>query len=359
MRHRLAPLAALAAATLAAGCGDDAEEPSLPPLVWTFVPIDGSVCSDGSPTGIGIERGVGDSPNLLVFLDGGGACWETLTCFTFGTAKPGPFGEAQLAARIRDERAGSVLDRAAPGNPYRDFTFVFVPYCTGDVHAGDRAQDYLGAPRRWLHKGRVNLANAFAHLPGALETPSKVVVAGASAGGFGSMLAFDMAKRAWPSAKAYLVDDSGPPLANVPTATRLAWNAAWDLGTAVTAVCGTACESSLAPLIPALAAKYPADRFALLSSTQDEVIRGFFGDPLTLSLMPGPTFEAALRALAAAIEDDTPATPPGETHAFVVAGTTHPMLDRPGQFASQGTPLFEWLRQQVEDDPAWAAKLPP
>ncbi len=355
---RLARLLPLAVLLAAAACGHDERAP-LAPLTWTWVPIEGAVCGDGSPTGIGIERGPGISPNVLVFLDGGGACWEYLTCFQLQTASPGPFGAPQLDARIHAARAGSVLDRAAPGNPYKDFTFVFVPYCTGDVHAGDRSQDYLGAPRRWHHKGRVNLSKAFEALPGRLEAPAKVVVSGASAGGFGSLIAFDLAKAAWPAAKGYLVDDSGPPLGNVPEVTRLAWDAAWDLGGALDAVCGAACASSLAPLIPALAAKHPTDRFALLSSTRDDVIRGFFADPFALAVMPEATFEAGLRDLAAAIEDDTPDVPPGETHAFLVTGRTHPMLDRPGSFSSEGVTLFEWLRRQVEDDPAWARAVPP
>jgi hypothetical protein len=356
--RRALPLAVL---LLSAACGGDDDDGGvrLTPLVWTWVPVAGSVCGDGSPTGIGIEPGPGTSPNVLVFLDGGGACWEYLTCFQLKTASAGPFGAVQLDARIRDQRAGSVLDRSAAGNPYKDFTFVFVPYCTGDVHAGDRSQDYFGAPRRWYHKGRVNLSNAFEVLPTALAAPPKVVVSGASAGGFGSLVAFDLAKAAWPGATAYLVDDSGPPLANIPSATRLAWNAAWDLGTAMTGVCGAPCADSLAPIIPALAAKHPTDRFALLSSTRDDVIRGFFFNPVDLAQMPEATFEAALRGLAAAIEDDTPESPPGETHAFVVAGRTHPMLDRPGEFSSEGVALFEWLRRMVEDEADWASAIPP
>ena len=89
------------------------------------------------------------------------------------------------------------------------------------------------------------------------------------------------------------------------------------------------------------------------------MIRTFFTDPKTLQPMAPAVFEASLRELAVAIEDDSPETPPGETHAFVVSGTTHPMLDRPGSFTSQGVTLLEWLRRQVEDAPAWAAAIPP
>jgi hypothetical protein len=359
-------LALGALAALALACGSDDGDRAAPPLVWTWVPLEGAVCSDGSPTGIGIERGPGPSPNVLVFLDGGGACWDTLTCFPPAgipqLATTGPFGAADLEETIRVRRPGSVLDRSAPGNPYRDFTFVFVPYCTGDVHSGATVQRYPFSPRPWHHNGRVNVSKAFEHLATALEPPAKVVVSGASAGGFGSLLAFKKAKAAWPAAKGYLVDDSGPPLASIPTTTVAAWVAAWDLGTVVADVCGTDCATfppTLANVLPRLAKDHPTDRFALLSSTQDEVIRTFFGDVASLSPMAPQVFEASLRDLAAHIEDDTPATPPGETHAFLVRGTTHPMLDRPGAFVSEGTPLLDWLRQQVEDDPAWSARIPP
>lgn len=338
---------------------------TFPPLTWTWVPIEGSVCSDGSPTGIGIEVGPGASPDVVVFLDGGGACWEYYSCWVYpDAASSGPFGEAEFKTQIAG-RAGTVLDRTLPGNPYADATFVFVPYCTGDVHSGATVKTYWPATQAWHHNGRVNVSNAFAFLAAALDPPAKVVVSGSSAGGFGSLNAFKRAKAAWPGAKGYLVDDSGPPLAAIPASTIDGWYASWDLEPVIADVCGAACANprSLAPAIPALAAAYPTDRFALLSSTRDAVIRAFFGDLdlTTLSLQPMDpvVFEASLRQLAAAMEDDTPATPPGETHAFVVTGTTHPMLHRPADFTSQGVPLLEWLRRQVEDDPAWSAAIPP
>ena len=259
---------------------------------------------------------------------------------------------------------GSIFDRAAPGNPYKDYTFVFVPYCTGDVHAGATTQTYPPATQAWHHNGRVNVSKAFEYLQGALDAPAKVVVSGASAGGFGSMLAFTKAKAAWPSAKAYLVNDSGPPLPVIPDVTKDAWVAAWDLGTVVADVCGADCFTvavppriKLDPILPKLARDHPADRFALLESTQDQTIRTFFGTFTTtfpfVTAMDAQTFQTSLLGYVAAIDVATP--PPGETHAFVVPGPSHTMLGSPATFTSQGVPLFEWLRRQVEDDPAWGA----
>src|SRR5512132_4366275 len=130
-------LAVLAALAGLAACGGGNDQPSLPPLTWTWVPIQGSVCNDDSPTGIGVQKGPGTTPNVLVFLDGGGACWDYTTCWVARLATTGPFGAAEFDARIRASVPGSIFDRAAPGNPYKDFSFVFVPYCTGDVHSGD------------------------------------------------------------------------------------------------------------------------------------------------------------------------------------------------------------------------------
>lgn len=356
---------------LAAACGSD-DEPSLPRLEWTWVPVAGTACSDGSETGMGIERGPGPSPDVLVFLMGGGACWDALTCFPpLGLpqiATPGPYGADQLAADIRTRRPGSILDRELPGNPYKDFTFVFVPYCTGDVHAGDAVRSYPGAPRAWHHRGRANLQLDFARLPAEVEAPARVVVSGSSAGGFGALLAFDLAKTSWPAAKGYLVDDSGPPLDEIPPLTVAAWLAQWELGDTLVDVCGgleegLACAQDLGSIFPVLGARYPEDRLALLSSTQDEVMRFFFGTfvaaPPFVTAMAPETFEQGVRALAGRIEDDTPANGAGETHAFVVTGTTHPMLDRPASFSSQGVGLLPWLGQMLADDPAWASAIPP
>ncbi len=349
-------LLALALLAFAAACGGDDKKNEVPPPTWTWVPTSGSECSDGSQTGIGVQRGPGTSPNLIVFLNGGGACWDAFTCYTLHSATTGPYGAAELDRDVRAIPPGSIFDRTAPGNPYKDYTFVFVPYCTGDVHAGDAVQTYTGAPagQSWHHKGRVNLQKALDYLAANLPAPPKLVVSGSSAGGFGSLLAFDLASARWPSAKGYVVDDSGPPLANIPAPELAAWYASWDLAGAVTPICGpTDCApgtGDLSNVFPKLAAKHPTARMALLSSLQDGTMRSFFGG------MPAGEFENGLRALATKIED---ATDPGQTHAFVVAGTSHTMLGAPAAFTSQGVGLFEWLRRQAEDDPSWAPEIPP
>src|SRR5438270_13395269 len=55
-----------------------------PAGTWTWVDFPDSSCDDGSPTGIGVNRSDAGT-NLVVYLEGGGACWDSNTCFAFNS----------------------------------------------------------------------------------------------------------------------------------------------------------------------------------------------------------------------------------------------------------------------------------
>jgi hypothetical protein len=336
--------AVLLAAVLALACGDDPAPDRFPRNVWTWVDLPGTACSDGSPTGVAVNRGEG--PDLLLFFDGGGACWETLTCFVAGTASPGPYARAEFEQQSA-EIPGTILDRALPGNPFARHTLVFVPYCTGDVHAGDAIRSYPGAPRRWHHKGRVNVERVLDFLREGFPSPPRVVVSGASAGGFGALFSYDEVRERWPAARGYLVDDSGPPPAgfDLEPALRTAWTLAWNLDETLPAACA-GCADDFSAILPFLAARYPDDRLALLSTTQDAVMRGFF-------VLSAPAFERMVLRLARDVVLPLP-----NARTFLVPGSAHALLAAPASYSAGGVPLLEWLRREVEDDPAWTSVGP-
>jgi hypothetical protein len=331
-RLRVACLSVL----LAAGCGGG---DTAPENVWTWVDLPDARCSDGSATGVGVNSGSGDT--VVLFLDGGGACWDTLTCFRFETAAPGPFGPAQLDARLEDV-PGSILDRTLAGAPFADATLVFVPYCTGDVHMGDATQRYPDSPREWRHHGKKNLEAALAWIGANLAAPAKVVVSGASAGGFGALFAFDLVSGRWPGAKGYLLDDSGPPLVgdDFNPLLRAAWFISWRLDETLLPICPE-CARDLSELLPALARRHPTARLGLLSSREDQVIRSY------VALSPAG-FERALLQL----EAEVVAPLPGAAM-FLVPGEQHTMLGAPGTFTAGEVPLLEWIGRMVADDPGW------
>lgn len=297
-----------------------------------------STCNDGTATGIGVNlRGGKD---LLLFLNGGGACWDPVTCYALPTAAQGPFGAAQFQATRFD---GTLLDRRLPDNPFADFDLVYVPYCTGDVHAGDRSTSYVvaGKERPYHHRGRRNLEAFLRRVAATVPRPGRAVISGSSAGGFGAAFSYDLFRRYFPESRVYLLDDSGPPLIGdaIDRSLREAWYKAWQLDQTVAPLC-PGCRDDFTRWIPALLSRYPGDRYALLSSLQDGVIRGFF-------LLSAPEFEGSLLEMAHKVLDPHPSF-----RYYFVAGSKHTMLYAPP------APLLGWLRQFIGDDPAWASVKP-
>jgi hypothetical protein len=318
-----------------------------PADTWTFVPVGGSVCDDGSDTGIGVRTGASDK--LMVFFDGGGACGDYASCYQANTAKHGPFGPADLDAIVPLLTAGStVFDRTDTRNPFRDYTMVWIPYCTGDLHGGRKVQTYsLGADvRTYHHVGHDNALRALDRLTATWPTLTKLVVTGASAGGYGSTVNYADFRSRWPTAESLLLDDSGPFFARAVTPQLLQdWIISWDLLGWLTAECPD-CAGEITTLYPTLASRFPNDRMALLSSLQDKTIRAY-------NAMSGPQFEAALRATASNVLQPLP-----RFKYFFVSGDTHTMLVHPVDFTSGTTGLWTWLEQMAGGDPAWADLSP-
>jgi hypothetical protein len=291
----------------------------------------------------------GTGPDLVVFLNGGGACWDYLTCFVLELASRGPFGRAEFERLGATALHGSILDRSLPENPFRDASLVFVPYCTGDIHGGNRVVTYSGAggARAYHHVGRANLLAFLPRIAATWPAPRKLVVSGSSAGGFGAVLNYDTFRRQWPLSEAYLIDDSGPPLevGAVSQALLDAWFASWRLDEVLDPLCGAPCRAGLSPALSALVQKYPDDRIALLSSLRDTVISSYF-------LLDGSRLEAALLKLSAEVIG-----PSQNARVFLVPGDGHTMLGGPAAHV-QGAPLLTWLEQQVNGDPAWKSQQP-
>ena len=69
-------------------------------------------------------------------LQGGGACFSAETC--------GPGSETFTRNLAIGEAPdfGGIFDETNPENPLAGHSIVYVPYCTGDVHLGDRVTEY-------------------------------------------------------------------------------------------------------------------------------------------------------------------------------------------------------------------------
>jgi hypothetical protein len=141
-----------------------------------IVPGGDCECADGSEFYFFERRA--DPTKVVLFLEGGGACWDPETCaFTTEDSTTYTWNATNEDRAFR----GGIFNRANPDNPFADFTFIFVPYCTGDVHLGNVTREY--SPELTVeHNGFVNGTTALTYLVENYPDATQVVVAGASAG---------------------------------------------------------------------------------------------------------------------------------------------------------------------------------
>jgi hypothetical protein len=131
-------------------------------------------CADGSEFSFWVKQA--DPTKVMFFFQGGGACFSADTC---GFASP--TYKVTTGADDDPSRLGGIFDTTNPENPVADWSVVFVPYCTGDVHIGNAATDY-GDDLTVQHKGYVNGNAALDELVARFPDAEQVLVAGESAG---------------------------------------------------------------------------------------------------------------------------------------------------------------------------------
>lgn len=319
---------------------------SAPKGKWTWVDFPDSECDDGTPTGLGVK--ITDSPNLLVFFYGGGACWDYQSCVVDNTSVHGPFGAAQFAPLAAADPNPSIFG-ALPANPFKDYNFVFVPYCTSDVHIGDNDATYVGSGKAVTlrHRGHANLRAFLKRIGATWARPEKLVVSGSSAGGLGAIMTYDTVRAYFPASKSYLIDDSGQTLVGnaIPKAMRDAAYANWKMGAALGALCPT-CQDDWSAIVPALVQKYPDDRMALLSSANDKTMSGYYKQSETdfaLNLLNLTTYRF---------------NPTAHFRYFIPTGEAHTMLMSLPLHIQNGVQVTTFLTQMVTDDPAWKSVRP-
>lgn len=315
-----------------------------PARTWTWVPFADAFCADGSTTGLGVNPGA-PGARLVVYLMGGGACWDENTCYRVGTAFhiEGGYDAAEFAVDLPLLRRG-IFDRTDPANPFRDDGYVFVPYCTGDVHAGSNPAANHGG-RLTRHVGFRNMTAFLARVVPTFPDASRVILAGSSAGGYGALANWWQAQAAFGDLRVDLLDDSGPtlPAPYAPASLVPVWRAAWNLAAIAPPGCA-ACAADLAAVVPFYGGAFAGRRAALLSYTQDAVIAGF-------NLLSGSGFESGLDALAAEM------APYDLWRHFFVAGSGHTLLGTL-DVAEGGVTVREFVTRMVTDDPGWTSVAP-
>lgn len=163
----------------------------------------------------------GSDDRLLIYLDQGGACWDVGGCVAAAESPVPVYAQAIDRNAIRyAQNTGVLADR--DGNPFKGWSKLVVPACTGDVFWGSNDEDYYnvgmdGQPLPGIttpfitvhHRGFDNFLSALRWVGSRIDNkPRQIALAGSSAGGYGAVNGFAFVKEAWPGADSYLIADA-------------------------------------------------------------------------------------------------------------------------------------------------------
>lgn len=157
----------------------------------TFDPAggDGPICIVGTPYSVFTK--IKDPKKLLIFLQGGGACWQNFYACTPAVEEIFP-GQGNQEPPP-DPAFGIWAESGSPGafgqpNPLDDYSIVYLPYCDGSVFTGDNAvwdASFPFGPVRY-HRGLRNASAGVDVAKAMFPKARKIVVSGSSAGGVGA-----------------------------------------------------------------------------------------------------------------------------------------------------------------------------
>jgi hypothetical protein len=327
-----------------------------PAMEWTWIDVPGTQCMNDSATGFGVNLNP-DSDKLMIYLEGGGACFNAFTCS--GVAHQNGFGQNDFASFSGDYGSVGVFNRDDADNPFKDWNMVFVPYCTGDIFAGANPDGFGGRNQ----VGYTNMGHYTELLVAGFPHASDVVLTGSSAGGFGASYNYHRVAQAFGDARVTLLDDSGPALGNKYMTPCLQEQVRdiWNLDATLPQDCAECLEEGgLSKLVPYVADRYPDRNFGLITSTRDGVIRLFLGwgypnctNPQVP--MPEPAFAEGVAELR-----DVILAPHDNFRMFTIESGLHVwLLETPVSSTRVGSvSLTDWIRDMLDDAGGWDHVVP-
>jgi len=291
-RRRTALAVALAFAALPAAAGAIGIQDVVDggnTYAWQRVELPGTYCSDGSQYRFWYY----DSPtsnDMVISYEGGGACWDYATCSgqagVLGAAHPNGI-PTDYITQFEPQYVSPIINGADPGIPGRPknpiitngWDMVYMPYCTGDVHVGNRVVTYTdptGAnpPIVFRHVGYNNSVAALNFLHGRFPAINRLVVTGFSAGGVASGALYYQARRTLRPTKGFLLDDSGP-IFPAPDSTYNSRplheliKTQWNLTSLYSALPATFDQNDFGSINTMVAREFPSDQMAYTGYSSD------------------------------------------------------------------------------------------
>ena len=309
---------------------------SATPTDWQKIsPAANTTCSDGSPYSFFVRQG--DPNKLLVYFQGGGACWFRQNC------DPQMSPSYSIQVGNIDRANFGIFNLDNPDNPFKDHTTVFAPYCTADVHMG--ASDTVYPPVEEgqtdlviRHQGRANveavLQWTYEHVP----SPQNIFVTGSSAGAIPSPLYTALIADHYVNARIAQLGDGAGGYRRTNNDSRP--DEQWGTFDFITQEQGFA---NLRPetmtyesLYIAAAQAQPDITFAEYDAAEDAVQKRF----LSMSGQKDVALQQAIEANHADIRREV-----GNFSSYIAGGDSHTILGRPEFYtlASNGVAIRDWV----------------
>ena len=283
------------------------------------------------------------SEDLVIFLQGGGGCWDTL-CAATETAAPGI------------PKAG-ILDEDLPGNPIAGMNMSYLPYCDGGVHASDAEYDIDGngsiepGTTDQFHHGLHNLSAALDVTVQAFPAPRRIVLMGVSGGGFGTIFALPLVRTLYPGVPIDVVNDSGVSVGrpNEPEFFKSLLSY-WNISEAFLPASCPDCIGDDGHGTGVHNWGLDRDenlRISLLSHKQDSTIATFFFG------VAGPTWEAELIREMGEVESGSP----DRVRSLIADGSAHTFLIGRTGLEVDGITVLDWVTAMLDGSDEWTSRI--
>ncbi|MFT5767390.1 MAG: hypothetical protein ACI9DH_001211 [Halioglobus sp.] len=301
---------------------------------------DGPICIAGTP--FSAFTRAGNPSKLLVFTQGGGACWQDFYfCNILSEQQEPPAPQV------------GIWDFDNKDNPFADYSIVYMPYCDGSTFTGDNDvvdANFPFGPVRF-HRGLRNLSAGMDLAKTTFPNANRITVSGSSAGGVGATAFSPFLARFAYGNNTHLtvLNDAGPIAVNLNDVAGVSARAAdWDFGKFYPASCPDCNVFGQ----PSALIDWRLDN--------DNSIREAFyetdGDGTNRFFTQVPTQEL-YRLLILGVTDELALDHPNRFKRFIVSGdASHTALQTP-LFYSQdanGVPLSEWTNNFISPrKPFW------
>ncbi len=290
----------------------------------------------------------GNPSRLLIFAQGGGACWQDFyNCNVLAEAQEPP-----------TDRVG-IWDFDSKDNPFADYSILYMPYCDGSVFSGDNDVFdpafgvEIGVPEAVVrfHRGLRNLSAGMDLAHRMFPRAHRITLAGSSAGGVGvAGFAPFLARMVYGNrVKLTVFNDAGPVAVNLDATGDVAARAAdWQFGQFYPVSCTECSDMGQSTEIIEWRLDNDSTIREAFYETDSDLTNRFF-----LDLLAAPD---VFRDLVVTTHGEVHSAHPSRYKRFIVGGdTTHTALQTPLFYLqdANGVLLNEWTRDFLVPRPFW------